>query len=98
MKRLSSDIHKFVTHLILKRLIDAPPGGDFTVMWDDLSESTQTEKLDNATKMADINAKMLASGAPVFTVEEIREAAGYDNEAPEPVLPDVEPEPEEDIV
>ena len=97
LKRLAPDVHKFVTHLIHKRLIDAPPGAEFTVMWDDLSESTQQEKLDNATKMAEINAKMLASGAPVFTVEEIREAAGYDNEAPEPVLPDVDPDDQSSV-
>lgn len=53
----------------------------FTVMWDDLNEADTSTKLDNATKMADINSKAAATGAPVFTDEEIRVAAGFEGES-----------------
>ena len=60
----------------------------YTVMWDDLTESTVAQKLDNAAKLADINQKSVSG--TVFSDNEIRNAAGY--EASD--LPD--PMPEED--
>lgn len=97
---LSRDIKQAIEHLQRIHLVSAVPGEDFTVMWDDLTESTQGEKLDNADKMAGINQKNLGVGeGPVFSGAQIRETAGWEGEpddselAPlkKPVLPDVEP-------
>lgn len=52
---------------------------DYEVMWDELTESTDAEKLLNAKTMGEINNSMLASGDRVFTPEEIRVAGGYEN-------------------
>ena len=68
-------------------------------MWDDLAESTQAEKLEFADKMAGVNQKNAGNGdAAVFTGDEIREAAGYENNAKtkrarEEEMADVEPDP-----
>ncbi len=49
--------------------------------WADLTQGTTSERLDLATKMAEINSKSLGTGdAAPFTSDEIREAAGYDVE------------------
>lgn len=53
-------------------------GYDLQVAWDDLLESTTSEKLENAGKMADINQKSASNGNQVFTAEEIRVTAGYE--------------------
>lgn len=97
---LSRDIKHVVEHLQRTHLVSAVPGEDFTVMWDDLTESTQGEKLDNADKMAGINQKNMGGGdAPVFSAAQIRETADWEGEPDDsdlpplkkPVLPDVEP-------
>lgn len=49
---------------------------DYTIGWTDLTESSATEKLERAFKMADINAKSLDE--VIFTGGEIREAVGYE--------------------
>ncbi|MNJ49132.1 hypothetical protein D3C77_443490 [compost metagenome] len=64
-------------------------------MWDQLTESTDSEKLANAKVMSDVNNVMLASGQPVFSVDEIRVAGGYEAEADLDPLPDIEPPPED---
>lgn len=64
---------------------------DFEVMWDELTESTDSEKLENVVKMADINQKMLATGEQVFGVDKMLIAAGYDAEDAPPPLPDIAP-------
>ena len=58
----------------------------YKVVWDDLLAAGDSEKLDNAFKMADINTKQfLSGGGSVFDGEEIREAAGFEAEdLPEP--------------
>lgn len=66
---------------------------DYEVMWDELTESTDAEKLLNAKTMGEVNSQMLASGQPVFSVDEIRVAAGYEADAELEPLPDVEPAP-----
>lgn len=53
------------------------PDRDWTLDWTDLTESSASEKLDRAAKMADINTKA-ADGEVTFTSDEIREAVGYD--------------------
>jgi len=71
---------------------------DYEVMWDKLTESTDAEKLLNAKTMGEVNSQMLASGQPVFSVDEIRVAAGYEADAELEPLPDVEPAPEEQTI
>lgn len=68
---------------------------DYEVLWDELTESTDAEKLLNAKTMSEVNAQMLSSGQPVFNVDEIRVAAGYEAEVELDPLPDIEPPPED---
>lgn len=53
---------------------------ELTVEWDNISDPTQNEKLDSATKMTSINKSDFDAGGPgdVFTEEEIRGVAGYE--------------------
>lgn len=96
---LTDDGNQLIEHLMRVHLIEPVPGGEFTFMWDDLAESTFAEKLEFADKMAGINQKNAGSGdKPVFTGDEMREAAGYENDAEsdrarEDEFPDEEPEP-----
>lgn len=64
---------------------------DYEVMWDELTESTDAEKLLNAKTMSEVNSQMLASGQPVFSVDEIRVAGGYEADAELDPLPDIAP-------
>lgn len=64
---------------------------DYEVMFDELTESTDAEKLLNAKTMGEVNSQMLASGQPVFSVDEIRVAAGYEADAELEPLPDIAP-------
>jgi hypothetical protein len=55
------------------------PSADYSVEWADLLALSDQEKLENAFKMADTNAKQTDSGGElVFSDEEIREKAGFD--------------------
>jgi|VirMetMinimDraft_7_1064189.scaffolds.fasta_scaffold15935_4 hypothetical protein len=69
---------------IVERLVEVgvfPEAGDeYSIEWDDLTESSMQEKIDRAGKMADINVKQTQSGGiePVFTEAEIRETIGFD--------------------
>lgn len=54
------------------------PERDWALHWSDLLSVSQTEKLDLANKMADVNQKMLMTGGPVFTDEEMRAVADYE--------------------
>lgn len=76
VNELSYDISPMVKRLIKFGVL--PAVDVFTVMWDDLTEADNATKLDNAVKMSDINSKSANTGAPVFTDEEIRVAAGYE--------------------
>lgn len=89
---LSFDIEDLVDKLIVLRIVS--PVADKTVVWDDLTEATGGEKLDNAAKMSTINQTSLAAGEQVFTVEEIRVAAGYEPNGGEP-LGEIEDDEEE---
>lgn len=64
---------------------------DYEVMWDELTESTDAEKLLNSKTMAEVNASSLASGEMIFSPEELRTAAGYENNDPLTPLPDIAP-------
>lgn len=50
------------------------PERDWHLDWSDLTESSMSEKIDRANKMADTNQKMKDGGELVFTPEEIRAA------------------------
>lgn len=79
---LSLEIGDLLQKLIDLKIIDDV--AESTVIWDDLNAQTDTEKLDAAYKMAQINSTMQASGEQPFTGEEIRVAAGYEG-SPEPL-------------
>ena len=82
--RLSRDLLGAIRHLQDIGQID--PTVEFSVIWDDLNEFTQGEKLEAALKMAQVNREMLATGEAVFSAEEIRDTAGFENgEAPMPL-------------
>lgn len=53
------------------------PERDWSIGWQDLTESTGGEKMDRAKIMSDINAQTQAGYEPAFAPDEIREAAGY---------------------
>ncbi|MGT5975012.1 anti-CBASS protein Acb1 family protein [Escherichia coli] len=89
---LSLEIGDLLQKLIDLKVIDDVP--ESAVIWDDLNAQTDTEKLDAAFKMAQINSTMLASGEQPFSGEEIRTAAGYEG-SPEPLGEDDEEEEEE---
>lgn len=89
---LSFEIEDFCDKLIDLGIID--PIGQKTVIWDDLNAQSDSEKLDAAQKMSQINSASLATGEQVFTGEEIRVAAGYEG-SPEP-LPEVDDDEEEE--
>jgi len=79
---LSDDSDQIIDHLIRIKVIEPAPGGEFTTMWDDLTESTQAEKLAFADQMATINQKNNGNGEPpVFLSSEMRETAGFNNDA-----------------
>lgn len=80
---LSFEIEDFCDKLIDLDIID--PIGQKTVIWDDLNAQTDSEKLDAAQKMAQINNVSLATGEQPFTGEEIRVAAGYEG-SPKPLV------------
>lgn len=89
LKEINKDIKSLV-----KKLADAyviPIIDKFTITWDDLSASSPTEKLADAEAMAKINKQEELTG-PVFSKEEIRDAAGYDNEDLPPPLPESDDE------
>ncbi|MDX1028914.1 DUF1073 domain-containing protein [Sinorhizobium medicae] len=53
------------------------PENDWYLDWTDLTESSMSEKIDRASKMAETNQKM-GTGVIVFTDEEIRAVVGYE--------------------
>lgn len=57
------------------------PVAEYEVEWPDLLALSDSEKYDNAVKLAEVNAKQFTSGGDVpFSGDEIREAAGYEVE------------------
>lgn len=54
------------------------PEKDWFIDWTDLTESSMSEKIDRANKMADTNQKMKDGGEIVFTPEEIRAVVDYE--------------------
>lgn len=86
-RELTPDIRRFLKKLDGLKIIQLKPV--YTVMWEDLTESTVEQKLDNASKLADINQKSVSG--TVFSDNEIRNAAGYEaTDIPEP-MPEGDP-------
>lgn len=85
---LTPMVKNFLWHLVDVGLLTRPDSGVICVEWDDLLSDSDAEKLDGAIKMADINQRSFASGnGPVFTPEEIREKAGFEDEGNDTDLP-----------
>jgi hypothetical protein len=91
---LSADIEAFVARLIKHGMLLAV---ESSVIWDNLAEPSLEEKLANVQKMVDANQKMLGAGEMVFTVDEMREVAGYDAIAPIEPMGEELPEEEEEV-
>ncbi|NIF57527.1 DUF1073 domain-containing protein [Enterobacter sp. Ap-916] len=89
---LSLEIGDFVQKLIGLKVIDDV--SESAVIWDDLNAQTDTEKLDAAYKMAQINSTMQGAGEQPFTGDEIRTAAGYEG-SPAPLGEEDDDEEEE---
>lgn len=64
---------------------------DYEVMWDQLTESTDAEKLLNVKTMSEVNSASVGFGEMIFSPEEMRTAAGYENTDPLTPLPDIAP-------
>lgn len=86
-RELTPDIRRFLRKLDALKIIQLKPV--YTVMWDDLTESTVAQKLDNASKLADINQKSVSG--TVFTDNEIRNAAGYEASDIQDPMPEEDP-------
>lgn len=89
---LSFDIEDMVEKLIYLQIIK--PVAKFSIVWDELNEQSPSDKLESASKMSSINQTALASGEQVFTVDEIRVAAGYEPGGGEPLPEDDDDEEE----
>lgn len=89
---LSFDVEDMVDKLIYLQIIK--PVAKFSIVWDELNEQSPSDKLDSASKMSSINQTALASGEQVFTVDEIRVAAGYEPGGGEPLPEDDDDEEE----
>jgi hypothetical protein len=89
---LSFDIEDMVDKLIGLQIIK--PVAKFSIVWDELNEQSPSDKLESASKMSSINQTALASGEQVFTVDEIRVAAGYEPGGGKPLPEDDDDEEE----
>lgn len=86
---LGFEISELFDHLMRIRVVERI--AEYTVMWDDLTDATQADKLTNAKTMSEINTQAIATGELVFRADEIRAAAGYDaDDAPDPLGEDDE--------
>ncbi|WP_033782717.1 anti-CBASS Acb1 family protein [Pantoea sp. 9140] len=89
---LSFDIEDMVDKLLYLQIIK--PVAKFSIVWDELNEQSPSDKLESASKMSSINQAALASGEQVFTVDEIRVAAGYEPGGGKPLPEDDDDEEE----
>lgn len=80
MSRQKNAINPFIEEFI-RRLMQCgavPPMQNFCVEWDDLLAASDSQKLDNAAKMAAINESAFKAGdVATFDSNEIRTAGGY---------------------
>lgn len=76
--------------VLARRLVEfgiLPDGKDWFVDWADLTEASMGEKIERASKMADVNQKT-GDGEWVFTPDEIRKAVGYEPLSPAEAIRD----------
>lgn len=85
------NIMMFVTRLVDVGIL---PKKDWHLDWIDLTESSMSEKIDRANKMADVNQKV--GDEWVFTPEEIRAAVGYEPLSAAEAEREIEDDPEND--
>ena len=84
VSEVTAHIEKFVTKLKAIGMLSA---GQYSVMWNDLRESTDAERAEHVTKLATIvetiaraeQSQLMTGAAPVLTLAELRSALGYDN-------------------
>ena len=84
VSEVTAHIEKFVTKL---KQIGMLAAGQYSIMWNDLRESTDGERADHVDKLAGIiekiaradQSQMMTGSEPVLTVAELRSALGYDN-------------------
>lgn len=84
VSEVTAHIEKFVTKLKAIGMLSA---GQYSVMWNDLRESTDAERAEHVTKLATIvetiaraeQSQMMTGSEPVLTLAELRSALGYDN-------------------
>lgn len=88
---LGVEIAELMEHLMALRVV--PVVAEFSVVWDDLTESADSDKLSNARTMSEINA-MSIDAEPPFDVNEVRVAAGYEPRQMDDPLPELDDEDE----
>lgn len=84
VSEVTAHIEKFVAKLKAIGMLSA---GQYSVMWNDLRESTDAERAEHVTKLATIvetiaraeQSQLMTGTAPVLTLAELRSALGYDN-------------------
>ena len=84
VSEVTAHIEKFVTKL---KQIGMLAAGQYSIMWNDLRESTDAERAEHVTKLATIvetiaradQSQMMTGSDPVLTTAELRSALGYDN-------------------
>ena len=84
VSEVTAHVEKFVAKL---KQIGMLAAGQYSIMWNDLRESTDTERADHVDKLASIiekiaradQSQMMTGSEPVLTVAELRSALGYDN-------------------
>lgn len=55
------------------------PFSEYEITWDDMTASSQSQKLDLAKKMSEVNKNLLGSGqTPAFSEDEIRDISGFE--------------------
>lgn len=84
VSEVTANVEKFVAKL---KQIGMLAAGQYSIMWNDLRESTDTERADHVDKLASIIEKiaraeqsnLLTGTDPVITTAELRSELGYDN-------------------
>lgn len=75
------NIMQLIGHLTRIGIMD---DRDWTARWSDLTEAGPAERIENAKGMTEVNRNAdQANDMPVFSVEEVRLAAGYDGPGPD---------------
>ena len=69
---------RFIRHMANVGLLPMPRS-EIEIEWENMLEATDSDKVDLAAKMATTNKTAMEAGdGPVYTLDEIREAAGYE--------------------